>query len=114
MAGSITTSKSFRNLVKARQTYRQKLEDFSFPAYSEVVTPALHNTSGLEAIVRNTQSVSMLAVQQHALDYIIASKRAVDMRNKRYLDYVRDAKGARPQFDTYEDGRVARYESYQF
>lgn len=114
MANVGTVDKSFQKLVKARKSYRQRVEELSFPAYSDVVTPELHKTTGLEAIVKGARNANALAVQQQALDYMIASKRAVDMRNKTFLDYVRDSKNARPQYDTYEDSRVSRYEHNHF
>lgn len=114
MANTAIVSKSFQKFITARQTYRQQVENLSFPAYSDVVTVALHDTTQLEAIAQSLQTPSHIAIQQQALDYIVASKRAVDMRGKNYLDYVRDSQNARPQYDSYETARVDRYESNRF
>ena len=99
----------FQKFVTARKAYRQAVENLTFAPYVEVVTPALHETKALEAAAKNTKAPGLLAVQQQALDCIAASRRAVELRNKTFLDYVQDARAARSQVDNYEDGRVKRH-----
>jgi hypothetical protein len=99
----------FQKFVTARKAYRQAVENLTFTPYAETVVAALHAPKALEAAIKDTRAPGLLAVEQQALDCIAASKRAVELRNKSFLDYVQDARAARQQVDNYEDGRVKRH-----
>jgi HD superfamily phosphodiesterase len=100
--------------LEARKSFRSAVEELKFPAYSKVVTPALHDTTKLAKLTRSLTTDKQVAVQQHAHDIIASSRRAVALRNKTFLDHVADAKAARPMQDRYEESRLARYESERF
>ena len=105
---------TFKKFLTGRKSYREGVEALTFPAYSKMVTLALHDTTKLMKLTSARTTSKQVAVQQHALDLIASSQRAVDIRNRTFMDYVKASRASRPMIDTYEASRLARYDGERF
>jgi hypothetical protein len=104
------TRDTVRQFLAARKLYRKQLEQKLFPAYTSVVTPALHNTTKLVSAAKKTSDPMLQAIEQQAMDLMLASQRAVDLRKKTFRNYVNESRAGRIHYDFYEDARQQRYE----
>lgn len=104
------TRKAFKDFIAARKKYRQELDQRKFPRYTSIVTPAIHNSTKIVSQISKTSDPMLRAIDQQAIDFMQASKRALDLRNRTFRNYLNDSRINRLFYDLYDDSRVARYD----
>jgi hypothetical protein len=103
------TRKAFKAFIAARKQYRQQVDQRKFAKYTSIVTPAIHNTTKLVSQLSKTNDPLLRAIDQQAIDFMQASKRATDLRAKTFRNYVNDSRLNRLFYDLYDDSRESRY-----
>lgn len=106
-----TTLKKF---IEAQAKYRKGVTGKTFESYEKVVTKDLSDPKPLVETLKKAQSPQERAVAQQAIDLMMASQRAVDMRKMGHADFMENYAAAAVFQDNYGKSRVERHDAGQF